>query len=79
MLTEDSFKYVKIRTEPKEGRNTCYKNYYGIFYKDKLMVHKLSRAKQINKDIKIPEMMIKNYEKITGLELEIKFIPIMFC
>jgi hypothetical protein len=78
MLTKDSFKYISIEIEPKEGKQTCLKDSYGIFHKDKLMVFKKGNAKQINKDKRIPEMMIKNYKNITGLELEVKFIPIMF-
>ena len=74
------FGYVSIRTEPKEGNNKCTKNIYGIFHKDKLLVFKKHGRshKQVNRDRRIPDMMIGNYQKILGVELEVKHIPIMF-
>ena len=77
-MDKDSFRYIYIRTEPREGSNKCYKNYYGIFHGKRLLVFKKGNAKQINKNIKVSEMMIGRYEKATGLKLEVRHIPVMF-
>lgn len=76
-MTMDDFDTIEAQTEPKDGW-ICDTGNYGLFYQGKLLVHKRSRAPQINKNRKVCELMLPKYEKMLGVKLEVREIPLMY-